>query len=261
MNNLEIKKHNNEKIGSLTSFYNPKTGNLMFPAKDVGKMLGHSNIRKAIKDAKLDKSDVLVVDLQKYKEFKNSLRNWQLLSQRTSKMTFVTEKGLYALLLNSHLPEHRKFKDWVTGEVLPSIRKTGKYDIRQSFTLGNLEQNMLPPVQKQHSKEVNAINMDNGGTDAIIQYNRLNCKLHTGRLPHEIKELGKRAGLPSSKRTSAKEVFRHTYPEIAASMSLLDNAVTKGFKIDDETEEILKLSSSLFKKLLNKGLCPGELSE
>lgn len=42
-------------------------------------------------------------------------------------MTIINESGLYSLILGSRKPEAKKFKKWVTGEVLPAIRKTGRY--------------------------------------------------------------------------------------------------------------------------------------
>lgn len=44
------------------------------------------------------------------------------------RVTIINESGLYRLVLRSRKPEAEKFSDWVTGEVLPSIRKTGRYD-------------------------------------------------------------------------------------------------------------------------------------
>lgn len=44
------------------------------------------------------------------------------------KLTVINESGLYALVLRSRKPEARKFAKWVTSEVLPAIRKTGKYE-------------------------------------------------------------------------------------------------------------------------------------
>lgn len=47
----------------------------------------------------------------------------------TQKTIFINESGLYSLILSSKLPAAKKFKHWVTSEVLPSIRKTGSYTI------------------------------------------------------------------------------------------------------------------------------------
>ena len=48
-------------------------------------------------------------------------------SKRLQKMIFVNESGFYALVLGSKLPTAVKFKNWVTADVLPQIRKTGGY--------------------------------------------------------------------------------------------------------------------------------------
>jgi prophage antirepressor-like protein len=260
MENLVIKTFQCADF-KLNAFYNKKTDVAMFLVKEIGTEIKHSNIIKALKDAKLDDDEILSVNLSKYKNFKKQLMNHQFIGQKTGNVTFITESGLYNLLLSSKLPEHVKFRKWVTKEVLPSIRKTGHYDISQSFSIDNLEENMNPQIQKQHSKEVNALNMEFGGVDAIIKYNQQNCLLNTGRLPRDIRALGKRAGVPASKCKSAKEVLRHTHPERAEAMSLLDNAVCKGFKIDNDTEEIMYIAQNLFKKLRSKGILPGEAKQ
>ena len=59
-------------------------------------------------------------------------------------MTIINESGLYALVLRSRKPEARKFAKWVTGEVLPSIRKTGSYG--QSTQLPRLHLYQTPPA-------------------------------------------------------------------------------------------------------------------
>ena len=47
-------------------------------------------------------------------------------------MTIINESGLYSLVLSSKLPTAKKFKRWVTSEVLPAIRKTGSYSVKQA---------------------------------------------------------------------------------------------------------------------------------
>ena len=46
-----------------------------------------------------------------------------------TKTAFINESGLYSLILSSKLPNAKKFKRWVTSEVLPAIRKTGHYEV------------------------------------------------------------------------------------------------------------------------------------
>ena len=56
----------------------------------------------------------------------------------TQEMTIINESGLYSLILSSKLPGAKKFKRWVTSEVLPSIRKTGGYLPAAEKTLADL---------------------------------------------------------------------------------------------------------------------------
>lgn len=83
-----------------------------FVGKDVAEILGYSNASKAVID-RVDTDDKLT------SQFSNSGQNRD--------MTVINESGLYSLILGSKLPTAKKFKHWVTSEVLPSIRKHGAY--------------------------------------------------------------------------------------------------------------------------------------
>lgn len=83
-------------------------GEPLFCIKDVCEVLGHTNPSVAIQ--MLDEDE----------RGKKSLG-------RQGEAWFCTESGLYALIVRSHKPEARKFRKWVTGEVLPTIRKYGFY--------------------------------------------------------------------------------------------------------------------------------------
>ena len=109
MNQIQI--FQNVEFGAIRTMSNEQ-GEVMFCAKDVCDALEHTNSRRAI--AKLvDKGDVT-------KCYTPTTSGDQL-------MTFVNESGLYALILSSKLESARRFKHWVTSEVLPSIRKQGGY--------------------------------------------------------------------------------------------------------------------------------------
>ena len=56
-------------------------------------------------------------------------------SNYKSKATLINESGLYSLVLSSKLPSAKQFKHWVTHDVLPTLRKTGSYDMH-GMTLG-----------------------------------------------------------------------------------------------------------------------------
>ena len=78
--------------------------------------LGYSNDRKALQDN---------VDVEDRRLIQKSLCGTLEIPNRG--VTAINESGLYSLVLRSKLPNAKKFKKWVTSEVLPSIRKTGSY--------------------------------------------------------------------------------------------------------------------------------------
>ena len=54
-------------------------------------------------------------------------------------VTIINESGLYSLILSSKLPSAKKFKRWITAEVLPALRKTGRYEAGERATLSNAD--------------------------------------------------------------------------------------------------------------------------
>lgn len=106
------------KIRTLTD----ENGEPLFCAKDVCDVLGYKNQRDAIQrhvdDPCVVKHDVWVVTGKK----KDGTA-----ANRWCQMIFVNESGFYALVLGSKLSTAVKFKNWVTADVLPQIRKTGGY--------------------------------------------------------------------------------------------------------------------------------------
>lgn len=88
-------------------------GEPLFCANDVCTILGYANSRKAVTDH-VDEGDVTKRDTP-------TISGNQLI-------TYINESGLYALIFGSKLESAKEFKRWVTSEVLPSIRKTGKYE-------------------------------------------------------------------------------------------------------------------------------------
>lgn len=83
-----------------------------FVGKDIAIILGYAEPRSAI-SKKIDEEDKGVAKIET--------------PSGTQEMTIINESGLYSLILSSKLPNAKKFKRWVTSEVLPKIRKTGGY--------------------------------------------------------------------------------------------------------------------------------------
>lgn len=110
MNDIMI--FNNEEFGQLRT--TEINGEVWFVGKDVANILGYSNPRDAI-NKHVDEEDKGVAKC-------DTLGGVQ-------ELTTINESGVYALVFGSKLQSAKKFKHWVTHEVLPSIRKTGGYRI------------------------------------------------------------------------------------------------------------------------------------
>ena len=110
MNEIQIFK--NQEFGAIRTMSNEQ-GDVMFCAKDVCGALGYNNSREALRKH-VNGDDVTKRDTV------DSLG-------RKNFASFINESGLYALILSSKLESARRFKHWVTSEVLPSIRKQGGY--------------------------------------------------------------------------------------------------------------------------------------
>lgn len=83
-----------------------------FVGKDVAEILGYADPQKAMK-MHIDDEDKLTRQI--------------VVSGQNRNVTIINESGLYSLILSSKLPTAKKFKHWVTAEVIPSIRKHGAY--------------------------------------------------------------------------------------------------------------------------------------
>ena len=106
----EIKLFNNPEFGEVrvTTINNEP----YFVGKDVAEILGYSRADNAIR-AHIDLDDKLTHQISASGQNRN--------------MVMINESGLYSLILSSKLPTAKKFKHWVTSEILPAVRKHGAY--------------------------------------------------------------------------------------------------------------------------------------
>lgn len=112
MNELMI--FSNEEFGNVRAIQ--IEGEPWFVAADVCRTLEIGNTSQALSRLDEDEKDVILND---------TLGGVQ-------KMSIVNEPGLYTLVLGSRKDEAKSFKRWITHEVIPSIRKTGKYEVQQT---------------------------------------------------------------------------------------------------------------------------------
>ena len=109
----------------LTSFIDDKQ-NVWFRGKDVAEILGYSKTR----DASLKHVDS--EDKQQIFTPHASVHKTWTMGPSGSLCTYINESGFYSLVLSSKLETAKKFKHWVTSQVLPSIRKYGQYKLFDS---------------------------------------------------------------------------------------------------------------------------------
>lgn len=168
----EIQIFNHEEFGEIRTI--EIEGQIYFVGVDVAKALGYKSYRNAV-NKKVDEDDKLCVPIL------DTQTNQERLT------TIINESGLYSLVLASKLPGAKKFKRWVTAEVLPTIRKTGSYnpnppkiedktsvyienlninistieknskgnvDIKKGFTMDNSIKETLKPFLMEYVKEI-----------------------------------------------------------------------------------------------------------
>ena len=116
-----IKIFENEEFGSVRTM--EINGEPYFVGKDVAEILGYANTSKALID---------------HVDDEDKLNNETLSSLGQRGGWLINESGLYSLILSSKVSTAKKFKRWVTSDVVPAIRKTGSYSIQNkpdSYTI------------------------------------------------------------------------------------------------------------------------------
>lgn len=139
-------------MNELKTFENPEFGKVRTVAihgepwmvgKDVALALGYSNPRDAL-SKHVDSDDKGVSQIAT--------------PSGVQEMTIINESGLYSLVLSSKLPSAKKFRRWVTAEVLPSIRKTGGYNLPKDYpsalrALADAEEKRLALVAENETQK------------------------------------------------------------------------------------------------------------
>lgn len=183
-------------MNELQIFNNPEFGDIRtvtidnepwFVGKDVAIALGYSNPRKALGDHvdEEDRCDGVTI--------RDSIG-------RAQNPTLINESGLYSLIFSSKLESARAFKRWVTSEVLPTLRKTGRYEIKS---------------EKQH------LSTRPLTTDDYVDAAKTIVKCHNSRL-QIVLDLYQKAGLDISKLTSVRGVVESDADENVDLVELLN---------------------------------------
>lgn len=125
------------------------SGEAWMVGKDVAEALGHTNPQRAIREY-VDSEDKGVTEI--------------VTPGGTQEMTIINESGLYSLVLSSKLPNARKFRRWVTTEVLPTVRKHGAYMTQETLQAAILNPDTMIQLcqqlkaEQEHSRQLEAEN-------------------------------------------------------------------------------------------------------
>lgn len=138
-----------------------------FIGKDVAEVLGYTNPQKAIRD---------------HIELEDKLTERIVLSGQHRNVILINESGLYALIFGSQLESAKRFKRWVTSEVLPTIRKTGKYEVpkdpmeimRLQFEALDQTNKKVDTIEKDVTYLKDEVKLDAGEYNFIAKHVRRN---------------------------------------------------------------------------------------
>lgn len=135
----ELKVFQNEEFGAVRTM--TINGEPYFVGKDVADILGYSNTRDAL-SKHVDEDDKGVAKCDTLGGVQN--------------LAVINESGLYSLILSSKLPTAKRFKRWVTSEVLPSIRKHGVYAVDEILKDPDILITALQALKAERSKQKSA---------------------------------------------------------------------------------------------------------
>ena len=152
MNELTVFNYESSEVRTLEI-----DGEPWFVGKDVAEILGYSNTNEVIQEHidtedKLNSKTLLSCDLD--------------LGQRGGWL--INESGLYSLILSSKMPNAKKFKRWITSEVLPSLRKTGSYSMERKPLSPAEMFKLQAELNYEHEQKLKALEAKQEATDRKI---------------------------------------------------------------------------------------------
>ena len=155
----ELKIFENKEFGLVRAV--EIEGEPWFVGKDVAKALGYNNPRDAL-SKHVDEEDKNTV------AFRDG-------TSGNPNQTIINESGLYSLVLSSKLPGAKRFKRWVTSEILPSIRKHGAYMTPETLEQAILNPDMMIRLctalkdEQEKNKRLEAVNSSLKVENTILQ--------------------------------------------------------------------------------------------
>lgn len=189
-NQIEIFK--NEEFGQVRTLLIDNEP--YFVGKDVAEILGYANPQKAIR-THVDDEDKGVNEMDT--------------PGGKQEIIVINESGLYSLMLSSKLPSAKKFKRWVTSEILPSIRKIGTYSIKEEKVDKLTEMETETKLNNSQTRKANSLmRMHKQCNDPIVKELLFKKAIETltgkklidnTKKTYSAEEIGKKFGISANK--------------------------------------------------------------
>lgn len=192
MNELQTFRFNNDEVRTVLINNEP-----YFVGKDVADILGYSNARDALAKHVDDEDRDTVA-------FRDG-------TSGNPNLSVINESGVYSLILGSKLPEAKKFKRWVTSEVLPTIRKTGRYQV-PSDPMEALR--LMFEAQTQSNEKIAVIDHRITDLEENAPLNPGEYNLVSKKVTQRIHEIKRERGMDLNKKQNS-ELYRVLNKEIA----------------------------------------------
>lgn len=192
MNELQTFRFNNDEVRTVLINNEP-----YFVGKDVADILGYSNARDALAKHVDDEDRDTVA-------FRDG-------TSGNPNLSVINESGVYSLILGSKLPEAKKFKRWVTSEVLPTIRKTGRYQV-PSDPMEALR--LMFEAQTQSNEKIAVIDHRITDLEENAPLNPGEYNLVSKKVTQRIHEIKRERGMDLNKKQNS-ELYRALNKEIA----------------------------------------------
>ena len=181
----ELKVFNNPEFGKVRTV--EINGEPWLVGKDVAAALGYQNPQRAIRDH-VDEEDKGVTEM--------------VTPGGKQSVPIINESGLYALILSSKLPSAKKFRRWVTSEVLPSIRKTGHYTAKpmtdyQMESIRVRKAQLLERLAKEYDGTYRQVLQAHATKELTGEY--LLPLPYIGEKTYSAQEIGEKLGISANK--------------------------------------------------------------
>jgi len=179
-----------------------------FSAKEVTLALGYPNNKTSFRSA--IRRNIPVKYRKEFHKFYSNTNEYH------PRKLFISEPGLYRLMLHSRMAKAEKFAEWVTEEVLPSIRKYGKYKLikEQSITNAELMQqiNFLQDEKKQLRKDQIKEKFPNGGIVYVINYSTKYENIYRLGMTSDMKLRKKIYNTHTLHNNEVVHIVKHDFP-------------------------------------------------